>query len=306
MPLPARLLPCAALLATLAGCGGQPADTPAADVAPAAPAAVAEAPRQLAPAERHARLVAFISQRYGGNASHDSAWRDRAGNRPVHRYICLDTTTEWQGTEHSVLAVCSNRDDAHHDEPGLVDLLLLRPDANGGLEVAAQLLDHPSGLGGVASAPSVVQLGRDIPALLLQTPVASPTAARTDAELLAADGSALRPVARFVLQLDNQQQLQCHGPAEQPAADDDTGDSPWPPQQNPAAAPPADPADCDAGLLQLATRWKADSSAAGPWWPLDIEQTGVACGSAVAIHQRLDYDPGQRRYSAARLTEACR
>ena len=305
MPLPARLLPCAAILATLAGCGGQPAAPATTDTDTTATTPVAEAPRQLAPAERRSRLAAFLVQRYGEQASGDTAWRDRIGNRPVHRYVCLDTTTVWNGVEHSVLGICSNRDDAGQDEPGLIDTLLLRPDAAGGLEMAAELRDHPSGLGGVASAPTLVQLGSERPALLLQTPVASAGASRTDAELLATDGAALRPVARFLLQLDNQHQLQCHDEPAPAVADDAAAGSPWATADDYAPAA-ANPADCDDALLQLATRWKADSSAAGPWWPLEIEQTGVACGSAVALHQRLDYDPSLRRYSAAKLTEGCR
>lgn len=304
MTLPARLLPCAAILATLAGCGGQPAATPDTPTTAPAPAPVAEAPRQLAPAERRARLATWLGARYGSDAGGDTAWRDRVDGRPVHRYLCLDATTVWQGTEHSVLAICSNRDDASEHEPGLVDVLLLRPDAAGGLAVSAERLNHPAGLGGVATAPTLVQLGPDTPALLLQTPVADAHAARTDAQLLAADGSALRPVARFVLQLDNQQQLTCETEtAHNAEAEAVASDSPW---DSLAAAPAEVPAaNCDADLLQLATTWQADSQASGPWWPLQLEQTGVACGSAVALRQQLDYDPSQRRYGAARLTERC-
>lgn len=309
MRLPARSLSCAALLAALVGCGGQPAPPPAAEAA--APAPVAIAPTHLPPAERASRVLAFVQAGFGTQAGMQSAWRDADGNRPLHRYVCLDTTTTWQGIEHSVLAVCANRDDAGSDEPGLLDAWLLRADADGGLAVAAQLSAHATGLGGIAAAPTLVQLGPDIPALALDTPVAASAMARSDIQLLAALGSQLVEVARFPSRLDNRLHITCAAgsDAEPTAPPIATGEPALLPAPEPLAADAApslaELADCDARELGLTTRWSADSSASSDWWPLQIEQTGLACGSAVAGNHRLSYDPSLRRYTTANLMERC-
>ena len=315
MRLPARLLLGAALTAALAGCGGQFAsstdDTVEETVA---------APTQLTPEDRLARTAAFLTARFGESAQRGAAWRDSDGSRPVHRYVCLDGLITWEGIETSVLGVCANRDDASDTDAGLLDVFFLRPDADGGLAVAAQLLGYPSGLGGVAAEPVLIGLGSDQPALLLEQPVASDTVTRTDTVLLAALGTGLREVARFPASIDNRLHLHCDAPAD--AASDDAAATPFAFDEHTGtadthshtagddslAAADVDAqgaVNCDAGLIQLATTWQADTSADADWWPLQVEQSGVACGSAVAQRHALVIDRARLTYSSAPLMEQC-
>lgn len=310
MRLPARLLLGAALAAALAACGRQDADPVAvsADTAP-----VAEAPTQLTPEDRLARTGRFLTARFGETAQRGAAWRDSDGSRPLHRYVCLDDVIRWEGIDTSVLGVCANRDDAMAEEAGLLDVFFLRPDAEGGLIMAAQLLGHPSGLGGVAAEPRLVALGPDQPALQLEQPVASDTVSRTDTVLLAAVGNGLREVVRFPSRIDNRLHLQCDG-EEAAAADAGHAD----PDSLPGSATDSLPtglaaaeiearaaADCDDHLLQLTTTWRADSSVGARWWPLQTEQTGVACGQVIAQRIERRFDLPRQAYGPADYLEQC-
>lgn len=297
MHLPARLLLGAALTAALAACGGQSASSSTEDVDKVA---TEPAPTHLTAEERLARTDAYLTATLGKEARRGAAWRATDGSRPVHRYVCLDTVVTWQGIENSVLGVCTNRDDATDDEPGRLDVWFLRPDAYGALDVTAMLVSYPSGLGGVAAEPSLIALGADQPALQLEQPVASDTVTRTDTVLLAALGAGLREVLRFPAAIDNTLQLHCDAPT----ADDDghhlSDDSLAAAEVEARTA-----VDCDAGLLQLATTWQADTPAGADWWPLQVEQSGVACGTAVALRHSLVFDHARQTYSSAPLMEQC-
>lgn len=294
---------CALLLtAGLAACG-QTGDGPAAtDAANNQPAP--SAPAQLSPSERASRLQAWRTATYGKDASADQAWRDRDNNRPLHRYQCLDEAVEIAGIQHSLLAVCANRDDAAADETGLLDLWLLRADANGGLQTVDGRRGITLGSGGVVGELSLVALGPDIPGVAIQAGVGDANQAmQGETVLVAVHQDQLRQVARFASHYDNQAQLQCEDApdADAPGQDNATDDS-----ERAAPATAVAGADCEAGLRQLRTTWQADnSSQRDGFWPLLLAHSGVACGSAVMRNLRLDYDPGLRHYSSPDLDNRC-
>lgn len=287
---------CALLLtAGLAACG-QTGDGPAAtDAANNQPAP--SAPAQLSPSERASRLQAWRTATYGKDASADQAWRDRDNNRPLHRYQCLDEAVEIAGIQHSLLAVCANRDDAAADETGLLDLWLLRADANGGLQTVDGRRGITLGSGGVVGELSLVALGPGTPGVAIQAGVGDANQAmQGETVLVAVHQDQLRQVARFASHYDNQAQLQCQDDADIQGQDDDGAAT-----DSTAGAP-----DCEAGLRQLRTTWQADSSSQRDgFWPLLLAHSGVACGSAVMRNLRLDYDPGLRHYPNPDLDSHC-
>lgn len=292
---------CALLLtAGLAACG-QSGDGPAAADA-ASTEAAPSAPAQLSPSERASRLQAWRIATYGQNASADQAWRDRDNNRPLHRYQCLDEAVEIAGIQHSLVAICANRDDAAADEAGLLDLWLLRADAHGGLDTVDGRRGITLGSGGVVGELSLVALGPDIPGVAIQAGVGDANQAmQGETVLVAADQGQLRQVARFASHYDNQAQLQCQdAPADDGLELDDAS------ADADSAAPAGATADCEAGLRQLRTQWQADtSSQRNGFWPLALTHSGVACGSAVIENLRLDYDPAQRHYPNPDLDTRC-
>lgn len=290
---------CALLLtAGLAACG-QSGDGPAGTDA-ASTDATPSAPAQLSPTERDKRLQAWRNTTYGEQASADQAWRDRDNNRPLHRYQCLDEAVDIAGIQHSLVAVCANRDDAAADEAGLLDLWLLRADANGGLETVDGRRGITLGSGGVVGEVSLITLGADIPGVAIQAGVGDANQAmQGETVLVAADHGQLRQVARFASHYDNQAQLQCQDDADIQGQDDDSA-------ATDSAAATAGAPDCEAGLRQLRTTWQADTgSQREGFWPLQLSHSGVACGSAVIENLRLDYDPGLRHYPTPELDNRC-
>jgi len=286
---------CALLLAAgLTACGQQAA--PPAGAPTAAAVQAPSAPAQLSSSERASRLLSWRITTYGEQASADQAWRDRDNNRPLHRYQCLDETVELAGIQHSVLGICANRDDAAADESGLLDLWLLRADADGGLQTVDGRRGITLGSGGVVGELALVALGPDIPGVAISAGVGDANLAmQGETVLVAIHQQQLRQVARFPSHYDNQAQLVCHSLL---AAGDDTGTEP-----NAAALPPP---DCEAGLRQLRTQWQADTgSNAHGFWPLLLTHSGVACGNAVIENLRLDYDPAQRHYPTPDLDNRC-
>lgn len=290
---------CALLLtAGLAACG-QTGDGPAATDAASTDAAPS-APAQLSPSERASRLQAWRTATYGKDASADQAWRDRDNNRPLHRYQCLDEAVEIAGIQHSLLAVCANRDDAAADEAGLLDLWLLRADANGGLQTVDGRRGITLGSGGVVGELSLVALGPGTPGVAIQAGVGDANQAmQGETVLVAVHQDQLRQVARFASHYDNQAQLQCEDDADIQGQDDDGA-------ATDSTAATAGAPDCEAGLRQLRTTWQADSSSQRDgFWPLLLAHSGVACGSAVMRNLRLDYDPGLRHYPTPDLDNHC-
>jgi hypothetical protein len=291
---------CALLLtAGLAACS-QSGDGPTAPDAASTDAAPS-APAQLSPAEREQRLQAWRSTTYGEQASADQAWRDRDNNRPLHRYQCLEEAVEIAGIQHSLVAICANRDDAAADEAGLLDLWLLRADANGGLETVDGRRGITLGSGGVVGELALIALGPDMPGVAIQAGVGDANQAmQGETVLVAADQGQLRQVARFASHYDNQAQLQCQDDADVHTEDEDGAAT------DSAAPAQADSPDCEAGLRQLRTQWQADtSSQRNGFWPLALTHSGVACGSAVIENLRLDYDPAQRHYPTPDLDTRC-
>ena len=291
---------CALLLgAGLAGCGWldmPPAGDTASEAAPAP-----SAPAQLSASERASRLANWRLATYGEQASADQAWRDRDGNRPLHRYQCLDEAVEIAGIQHSLVAICANRDDAAADEPGLLDLWLLRADANGGLETVDGRRGITLGSGGVVGSLSLVALGPDIPGVAIEAGLGDANQAmQNETVLVAVDQQQLRQVARFLSRYDNQAQLLCAS-----AGSSDADALATSSDATAAAALPSP--DCEAGLRQLRSQWQADSSRTdNGFWPLELRFSGVACGNAVIQNLRLDYDPAQRHYPSPELDSHCR
>lgn len=291
---------CALLLtAGLAGCGLFDA-TPAADSTSEQPPPPS-APAQLSASERASRLASWRLATYGEQASADQAWRDRDGNRPLHRYQCLDEAVEIAGIQHSLVAICANRDDAAADEPGLLDLWLLRADANGGLETVDGRRGITLGSGGVVGSLSLVALGPGIPGVAIEAGLGDANLAmQNETVLVAVDQQQLRQVARFLSRYDNQAQLQCTSAG---SRDDDALAT----SSDAAAATALPSPDCEAGLRQLRSQWQADSSRTDSgFWPLELRFSGVACGNAVIQNLRLDYDPAQRHYPSPELDSHCR
>ena len=291
---------CALLLgAGLAGCGWldiPPAGDTASEAAPPP-----SAPAQLSASERASRLASWRLATYGEQASADQAWRDRDGNRPLHRYQCLDEAVEIAGIQHSLVAICANRDDAAADEPGLLDLWLLRADANGGLETVDGRRGITLGSGGVVGSLSLVALGPGIPGVAIEAGLGDANQAmQNETVLVAVDQHRLRQVARFLSRYDNQAQLQCASAGNSDADGLEDSDA--------ASTAPALPAaECEAGLRQLRSQWQADSSRTDSgFWPLELRFSGVACGNAVIQNLRLDYDPAQRHYPSPELDSHCR
>jgi hypothetical protein len=291
---------CALLLAAgLAGCGWldmPPAGDTASEAAPAP-----SAPAQLSASERASRLANWRLATYGEQASADQAWRDRDGNRPLHRYQCLDEAVDLAGIQHSLVAICANRDDAAADEPGLLDLWLLRADANGGLETVDGRRGITLGSGGVVGSLSLVALGPGIPGVAIEAGLGDANLAmQNETVLVAVDQQQLRQVARFLSRYDNQAQLQCTSAG---SSDDDALAT----SSDATAAAALPSPDCEAGLRQLRSQWQADSSRTDSgFWPLELRFSGVACGNAVIQNLRLDYDPAQRHYPSPELDSHCR
>ena len=296
---------CALLITTALAACGQQAETPAAPPAPVVEAAAPVAPAQLSASERQARLLSWRTATYGESASADQAWRDRDNNRPLHRYQCLDEAVDIAGVQHSLVAICANRDDAAADESGLLDLWLLRADANGGLETVDGRRGITLGSGGVIGQLSLIALGPDIPGVAIEAGRGDANLAmESETVLVAVADGQLRQVARFLSHYDNQAQLQCRQPQEsgQDEPAEQAEDSPASKYDGIAAALAV---DCEAGLRQLRTQWQADTTTAGAWWPLQLRFSGVACGNAVIQNLRLDYDPAQRHYPSPDLDSQC-
>lgn len=263
----------------LAACN---APTPAPSTTAATPPSTSGSPKATAAAPDDAAVQGFLTALYGPSAKRDGEWkgvpvqaayRDQdAGEREaVTRQVCEDKTVTIAGVPSRLLAVCGRPDDFGHPTPGLNDFFLLQ--AEGGRAVARAQAHLAYGSMGQPGDVDAVQLGPDLWGFAVDsgfTNMGQTTGSRSF--VIPRDG-AFHDAGFIRTDLSNAMAEDC-----------DDG--------KPCTSPTAYDIEFDI---------QPDRSAAGPVWPLQVRESGHACGTPATAQHRVEFDAATQAYRVPRI-----
>lgn len=264
--------------AVLAGC------KPAAESSPG-PVADAPAAPPASPAQhvsRTARLQAFLTQRYGSDATLSGQWRGKwtqgDETRPIDWQVCAEqpvvTGDGWQ----QLLAVCGALADGAHIDPGTIDFFVLRPEG-AGFQVASELTGQRFGSGGQPGTASVIRAGSDFYGFRVEDGWFGQGFSLLSQTLVLPGPKGLVATGNVRSHIDNDALYECDNIDE--AADPDNAES------------------CRIRRFSIDFTLRFDDSdRSARIWPLLIEETGNTCGGKQVRQQhRFTLDPKTWAYS---------
>lgn len=270
---------CAALLC--AAC--KPASDSGSEPATASPAQIAAeqpaAPGQDA-AGTEAQALAFLKSVYGDAATLAGEWsahptdkvfaeKEPASDTPATRKVCARQNVQQDGQAMLLLAVCGQAADFGHPTPGLNDFFLLQT-RDGGMQPVARAHMEAFGSMGSAGDVAIERFGAQLYGFLVDSGFTNMGLTTSSHTVVLPKGDTFIEAARFRsgLEYDDPENCQGDGPCDSPKAFD--------------------------------IDFKLDIDASQPdaaVYPLQISESGNACGKPAQGRYTLTLDPATRTYA---------